>query len=210
MPSLTTGRDRTGSGCVQDAWSTFTAKLHYEKHLQDLQDMDQDTPSSSASAGHEHGHDQHVTDFGEIAALRNGHPIRPAMKHEAMVTSPTKHKHKHKSVHIKGTEGPFGSTAVGPQAPGPDIFAGISSSSCPPDSAEQALPQALGPAAGGPAAAGGAAAAAAAGGEAPGTPTEPEHKDFLDKRAGHYNEFKVLQAMRAKLMEEEDEDEDET
>jgi len=34
-------------------------------------------------------------------------------------------------------------------------------------------------------------------------------KQFLNKRAGHYNEFKVLQAMRAKLAAEDDEDDDE-
>jgi hypothetical protein len=33
-------------------------------------------------------------------------------------------------------------------------------------------------------------------------------KQFLNKRAGHYNEYKVLQAMRAKLAAEQDEDED--
>lgn len=40
-------------------------------------------------------------------------------------------------------------------------------------------------------------------------PSSGEKKQFLNKRAGHYNEFKVLQAMRAKLAAEEDEDEDE-
>lgn len=33
-------------------------------------------------------------------------------------------------------------------------------------------------------------------------------KQFLNKRAGHYNEYKVLQAMRAKLAAEQDDDED--
>lgn len=33
-------------------------------------------------------------------------------------------------------------------------------------------------------------------------------KQFLNKRAGHYNEFKVLQAMRAKLAAEDDEDDE--
>lgn len=40
-------------------------------------------------------------------------------------------------------------------------------------------------------------------------PPSGEKKQFLNKRAGHYNEFKVLQAMRAKLAAEEEE-EDET
>jgi hypothetical protein len=31
---------------------------------------------------------------------------------------------------------------------------------------------------------------------------------FLNKRAGHYNEFKVLQAMRAKLAAEESDEDD--
>jgi hypothetical protein len=36
-----------------------------------------------------------------------------------------------------------------------------------------------------------------------------ENKEqFMNKRAGHYNEFKVLQAMRAKMAEEDEEDED--
>lgn len=40
-------------------------------------------------------------------------------------------------------------------------------------------------------------------------PSSGEKKQFLNKRAGHYNEFKVLQAMRAKLAAEEDEEDEE-
>lgn len=34
-------------------------------------------------------------------------------------------------------------------------------------------------------------------------------KQFLNKRAGHYNEYKVLQAMRAKLAAETEEEDEE-
>lgn len=38
---------------------------------------------------------------------------------------------------------------------------------------------------------------------------KPRNAEFTNKRASHYNEFKVLQAMRAKMAaEEDDEDED--
>lgn len=40
--------------------------------------------------------------------------------------------------------------------------------------------------------------------------TSEQREVFRNKRAGHYNEFKVLQAMRAKMMEEDDEDGDES
>ena len=40
-------------------------------------------------------------------------------------------------------------------------------------------------------------------------PSSGEKKQFLNKRAGHYNEFKVLQAMRAKLAAEEDDEDEE-
>ena len=33
-------------------------------------------------------------------------------------------------------------------------------------------------------------------------------EQFLNKRAGHYNEYKVLQAMRAKLAAQEDEEDE--
>ena len=36
-----------------------------------------------------------------------------------------------------------------------------------------------------------------------------ENEDFKNKRASHYNEFKLLQALRAKMEEEEDDDEEE-
>lgn len=35
-----------------------------------------------------------------------------------------------------------------------------------------------------------------------------EKKQFLNKRAGHYNEYKVLQAMRAKMAAEEEEEDE--
>ena len=39
--------------------------------------------------------------------------------------------------------------------------------------------------------------------------TKKENEEFKNKRASHYNEFKLLQALRAKMEVEEDEEEDE-
>ena len=36
-----------------------------------------------------------------------------------------------------------------------------------------------------------------------------KEREFAKKRAAHYNEFKVIQAMRARMREEEEEEEDE-
>lgn len=223
---------------IQDSWQALSAKLHYEKHLQDL-----GGEGGAASGGGKVDTDDTYSDFGEVVPpvsnnSKGNAPIRPAMKksshghpHPPFTASPSKQrmqdKKMHKSVHIHmlnepteegvgevagegaGTNGAVAAVdnelagaASSSSSGAHDIFAGISNnsgmfghfSSHSPDpsvsgvgqgaQAEHALPNG-------------------------GSVDAGEHKVFLSKRAGHYNEFKVLQAMRAKMLEEEDEEDEE-
>eukprot|EP01031_Cornospumella_fuschlensis_P033694 gene33694-40759_t len=202
---------------IQDSWQALSAKLHYEKHLQDMEGPGSE--GSGVPVGGKCDTDDTYSDFGEVIPPASGNgkgnpPIRPAMKKPSFLqptftSSPSKQriqdKKMHKSVHIHMLGEPSGASA-GENVPtseglppssssgsANDIFAGISNNSGMFGQFSSHSPD--------PSLANNA--------QEPSVHPEGEHKKFLSKRAGHYNEFKVLQAMRAKMLEEDEDDDEE-
>eukprot|EP01039_Chlorochromonas_danica_P004256 gene4256-4676_t len=189
------------SGGIQDSWEAFTAKLHYEKHLQDMASGD----SLRGNDEEEEEEEEEYYNNDELAlkekVASNG-AIRPAMKKAfaSPLSTPKRFapssgslmhgnntKSGHKRVHITPTSSSSNSTTPCVSCPTEAVPL--------PDSPESAV--SLSPA------------------EQPVEEVEDasekeavHHRDFLVKRAGHYNEFKVLQALRKKLQEEGDDEDD--
>jgi hypothetical protein len=232
---LGTGRRADPRGCVcagkpatsiEDSWEAFNAKLTFEKHLQDL-NLDNSEPEEDVFSdfgeivppAHTNNSPRpirpamkkHSTLLGSGMATGNGHSQGGSSCNAgtggigvAPLSSPNKRadhsKRVRKSVHIKTQDAlpsppPTGhhvttfkyssSNPSNPVSNSEDMFAGINGTGSDLDRMEGTSPA-----------------------HSNNASYSPEHHaEFVNKRTGHYNEFKVLQAMRAKLMEDEDESE---
>lgn len=185
-------------------WETVNAKLHYEKHLIDLREGGSTTGSvfgedaTSSSVAVEDGY----SDFGEPRASP-----RVNMKQ----TSSSSHHHHHRFGNHNGSGEQLNemSDTVSPTSRGGVKRGAAESSSERPHRACFAVGATDGSTSNDHLFAGinGSISSGCGFEFSPDrVETEAHRKEFLNQRAGHYNEFKVLKAMRAKLLEEDDED----
>lgn len=190
----------TGKSCggIQDSWEAFTAKLHYEKHLQDMANGD-------PLRGNDEEEEEEYYNNDELASkekVASNGAIRPAMKKAfaSPLSTPKRFapssgslmhgnnsKSGHKRVHITPTSSSSNSatpcvgypTDAAPLPDSPESTVSLSPAEQPVEEAEDVSEK-----------------------------EAVHHQDFLVKRAGHYNEFKVLQALRKKLQEQGDDEDD--
>lgn len=197
FPTTSAG-GRYGQNILSDVWETVNAKLHYEKHLIEMREggsvFGEDTASSVAV-------EEGYSDFGEPKASPRvvGKQSTSNHHHHRFSNHSSSGEQLNESFEASGS--PVGrslskrSSDVGKDRPhrtcfavgtegttsNDHLFAGINgsiSSGCGFEFSPERVE------------------------------TEAHRKQFLSQRAGHYNEYLVLKAMRAKLEEEDDEDDD--
>lgn len=210
---------------VSDSWEAISAKLYYEKHLQDCNDqqvalLQQQQPQTSSDAVKSGGDPQHLdisTEFGEIADPNASPNTRNGFGTNSNGGSSRSGSFRGKSVFAKSeATAANGNHANGSSSNSNNVqphsilhhshghhsnhnihFSNAVVGS-PVTSRHNGLFSGLN---------------GSIGGNSMENVLDESHDQFKSKRAGHYNEFKVVQAMRARMAAKrsssEDDDDDE-
>ncbi len=182
-----TSGGRYGQNVLSDAWETIHAKLHYEKHLLEMREGSVFGEDTNSSVAVEEGY----SDFGEPKASPRVTNKQSSGHHHHRFNDTSEMAHSNSPLgrsmakrSIDPKERPhkacFATEAT--TSSNDHLFAGINgsiSSGCGFGFSPERVES---------------------------VESEAQRQQFLNKRAGHYNEFLVLKALRAKLQDDEDEE----